>query len=962
MPTYEVELTDGRKFHVDADSQPSEADVLAALDGGQGQAKTPTWQETLAKGLSLAGPVSGLGNPMGGVTEAGPERQGLNLQNLFGFRPEQMTPEFQQQVSDVASGYRQGVAQGTRLVGPLAAPGAGSIANAALSAGSELTAQLIGDEEFRPRAIAARALQGAIPLVNKFGALVRAPLNAALQGGGATLADLIDRGEINPLNSALGAGLGGAGGLVSSVAAPIARGVSGYLEARGGGIPVENLPPGMAQSTRQATVPEAIRAGFAEAFRPVELTQEQAAIQRARNELNTQLQQNGGPVAPIPIGLSEAIRSPQLVREMSIPGAEVSPEAMRNVAELTSFVASNLSRSSRGPNEVAREVQAILSKEIGNINKPTEEAIQRYSAQMSRSLNRAENNAIDATDRFFPAIGKSRAELGSEGSDLVGNTFESAQKDWNAKYAAVRAHPDYEGIRVDSRPIEKTAEKLGMSLVTDEAGNITPVANPRGTPATVAGFSGMPETLTLDQARSVSSALGKSIRDAGVLPGVDTRFRVELLEKVQDEIDNALKNSPGLHAELRDTNAGYRDAMGRYKTNFGEGVLADFKDKEGMLPEAIFQKLTGSNGESYLDDFERLAGRDAKFGPDNSEKARQLVREMILSLGAEKARPASGEVNFGAAYKLINDLPKGVRSKLFPDFDEMGAAFMREAGLGDVKKLKADPEKYFNQYRVGAKELNEALGSRDAKRINELAKSAVEKQKQASAELNALSLDDLARQNEFKIHDYIIDPVNTGKVKGVMGFIEKNNPELASDVKSLFLDDMLNRATKGGKFSPDEFLASIAEPYSSRAGSAGSQGGKYLENAEGVLGRKAVQQIRGTIEKLGKLPEPSIVSEKQQRGFLNWLLLGAEGTSLFSRTGPQALGVRMEHLTPIIKYKIAARFLTDDALRSRAMQPTGPNLERALNRALGIVTQDLARQYGANSPVTQEAQAAAAPR
>lgn len=941
MPIYEVELDDGRKLEVDADSQPSEAEVMAAIGGGQQAAPKSSFSDILARGLSRAGPIPITGgNLMETVTAARPQR------NWWDFSPQETSPELQQQIADVVKGTREGLAQGTRMAGPLAAPGAGLVANAALSGASELAAQLTGGEEFRPRAIAARALQGAIPLVNKFGALVRVPLNAALQGGGAAAADLIDRGEVNPMNAAIGGVLGGAGGLVSSVAAPIARGVGEFADAAQGG----------------ANLGTATRRAFAEAFRPVELTPEQAAIQRTRYDLDVQRQAAGGPVPPIPIGLSEAIRSPQLVREMSIPGAEVSPEAMRNVAELTSFVASNLSRSSRGPNEVAREVQAILAKEVGNINKPTEEAIQRYASQMSRSLNRAENNIIDATDRFFPALGKSRADLGSDASGIVGDTFEGARREWNAAYSAVEANPDYAKVTVNLLPVAKRAEELGMKLVSDAEGNLTVVANPKGTTGIVEGFSDLPPNITLAQARGVSSELGRAIRNAGMLPGVDTRFRADLLSKLQGQIDNALEKYPSLHTELRDANAGYRDAMERYKTNFGEGVLADAQNKEGMLPEAIFQKLTSSNAESYLDDFERLAGRDAKFGPDNSEKARQLAREMILSMGAEKSRPATGEVNFGAAYKLINDLPKGVRNKLFPDFDEMGAAFMREAALGDVKKLKADPEKYFNQYRVNAKELNEAIGSRDAKRINELAKSVVQKQKVASAELSAMSLDNLAQQNEFKIHDYIIDPVNTGKVKATMAFIEKNNPELASDVKSLFLDDMLNRATKAGKFEPEAFMSAIAEPYSSRAGLTGSQGGAYLENAENVLGRKAVQQIRGTMEKLSKLPEPSVVSEKQQRGFLNWLLLGAEGTSLFSRTGPQALAVRVAHLSPIIRYKIAAKFLTDDALRARALQPTGPNMERALNRVLGLVTQDLARQYGANSPVTQEAQAAAAPR
>jgi hypothetical protein len=65
MPKYRVELSDGRKFDIEADSQPSETDVLAALNMGPPPPPTTpvgpqrTWSDTAVDVLPAAGATAG---------------------------------------------------------------------------------------------------------------------------------------------------------------------------------------------------------------------------------------------------------------------------------------------------------------------------------------------------------------------------------------------------------------------------------------------------------------------------------------------------------------------------------------------------------------------------------------------------------------------------------------------------------------------------------------------------------------------------------------------------------------------------------------------------------------------------------------------------------------------------------------------------------------------------------------
>src|SRR5262249_55779481 len=78
MPKYRVELSDGRKFDIEADSPPSEADVLAALNEGPPPPATDTatmpaapsrsWTDTAVDWLpAVGGAAGGLIGGIGGT-------------------------------------------------------------------------------------------------------------------------------------------------------------------------------------------------------------------------------------------------------------------------------------------------------------------------------------------------------------------------------------------------------------------------------------------------------------------------------------------------------------------------------------------------------------------------------------------------------------------------------------------------------------------------------------------------------------------------------------------------------------------------------------------------------------------------------------------------------------------------------------------------------------------------------
>ena len=699
----------------------------------------------------------------------------------------------------------------------------------------------------------------------------------------------------------------------------------------------------------------AIRGGLtkagtvAELFRPTELTPTQLTTLRSTDTIKS------AAGVDVPISLAEAINSQSITRRMGLEGAEPTAEQMDQIYQLALHRAANTPRGDRTPQEISRQVFDVLDPQRQGLEKQVQMSVDKFAAKAANSVNNSEARVTDTARRFFPA-GQSVATIGEDAKGLASDVLDSSRADFNAAYTKAKTLPSYQTTLVDLQPLIDYADSTGLQLTKNQSGGFSVIGSSAGQRSAVGSGSDLPNTVTLEEARNLVSELSRGVRQAGVLPGVDIRTKAQMADIATKQVQSAVSADPALEAALGDANKLYASNIGRFKSAFSEGILSDVGEGGGLTGEAIMSRLTGANAESNLKQFTELLGEGATAGKDVSQKGLELVRQAVISTAAKAGR-LGGEVNVGTMVGQIEKLPDAVRNRLFPNYKELRDAMIRESSLGKSYGAIKDPEAFLKAVDADPRLIEKALNSTDVKEISALAKQAVAKDNAVRKELSALSLDKLGERNAFDIQKFALDPNNQPKLANLVRQLELKKPDVLRDVQSLFLDDIMQEASSGGVIDPVKFKNLVTGGEAAGPGTPGRLASKYFESVSTVLGSKAAKDVSDIAKAIADMPVATTTGKDVNRGLFNYILNGFQGGSVVSGTPAATAGFigRLATVAPEIRYRFAARYLTDSNLRRQAMKPIDQIEAGQLRNATTAAVQSIRAQFGKDSPQFKEA-------
>lgn len=815
---------------------------------------------------------------------------------------------------------------------------------------SEFEQERIPQDAFAPEA--ERAVRAGAPLA----AAVIAPqlLPARLLSGGGTLANLARAGLESMLASTAAVGTEKAfdvaeGKPVGEAAAesvlPIAVGTA--LGPPAAWLTKVGLNAGIRGLSALSKLKGGVSAFIADLARPIELTPTQVSGMKARDVIET------ASGVRIPVGLAEAIRSNPASRRMLLPGVEVSAEELKPLEDLVFRTVANTGFSGRSTSEISSAVFDVLDPQRTGLNDAVKAAVENFTRKAIGTVNATEASMRGAGRFMFPA-GRSADAIFNEGKDLAVSAMKSAQSDWNAVFSSMRSMPEIPQVKVDFRPLKQLAEDQELELVPSAGGKISVLAN-TGARKTIEGAEGVADFATFEQAKNLISELGEGLGRGDILPGVDVRIKAQLAETAKNQLESALAPFPALQAASAAANKLYAENIGRFKGTFAEGILRPIGEKGGTLPETIAASLTGENAKSNLDMFLDLLGKGKTAGTDMSAQGLNLVREAVVANAAEAGRKGGG-INVGKLFDTVDSLSPAVKLQLFPNYKQLVDLFQKSEALKGSGIAGKSAKEILDQINIDPATIQKALSTGDFTGLKQASELSIRQEQAARQTLSKLGLDKLMERDAFDIKEFIKDPNNLPRLSN-LGSKLQSNPTLHGEVKALFLDELMSKATEGGRFSPDKFKELIGLAQATAPGVAGRQSGTYSDAARVVLGggeRKALEEMA---EAIGKIPTQETVQIEAGKTWFNRLVFGYSGGNALQGTGNSIVNFvgRLLAEIPEIRYAVASKFLTTQELRKAAMQPMERLRARDIRAAISGASALLAEKYGPESEIYRQA-------
>lgn len=959
-------------------------DELVALKAGD-YSKLSNESLVRLRGQQVGGqaPVS---QPSPDITPNGPQREMGIFDRILGQLgalggPIQMAPipSATSQPSELQA-YQKGItktaAETVRYGGPIAAipltAGMGTIPAALTLAGAGAASETLAQ--------AGEILGGARPQ----GFEAEPVAVSAAMGGGGRLAQIPARTGLGRIGAATVSGAGaGAGKVLVERGPEFAEKVSlgEYQRA----VMDEALPGlydigvtagfgtllgGLAENIRAAAAAGGAPAGqrmarfVAELLRPTELSPQQLAALQNRNAV---MVNTGFGPRDVPPAMSEIVGTGELTRRIrDLPNAENTADTLDHILRLSLFSAARIDRSNRTADQIARNVYEILNTQRDQLNNQAREAIDNYARYAANAVNQAQDDLAATGTALFPRS-VSRREGGTVIRRLANEAMVSAENVWDAAYARARGVPGYGEVLVDTAPVIDEATNLGYRFARDESGRFSLLGAPAGARSALTAAGSLPRTMSLEEARNLVSTLGRSIRNRGVLPGVDIGIRNRLYDVAQDSLENSLQTQPAIRDALGEANRIYRENITRFRSRFAEGALREFGERGGTSPEGIVNRLLGPESESMVDELDFIlgAGRGGAgtAGVNLVDEATQVLRETVLTKAAVAGArgQARDQISIANAFRVIEQLPDAVQQRLFPNLGPFRDAIEREAALAASRgTIVGGAENFIQGMRINPVQIERALGVASAQDLRREAQALVNNQTQhlervRQAGLRAQNLDS---GDVFNLVDYIEDGGNVPRLQNLVTRVQGENPALMNEVRAEFLNRVIARGSNAqGIADPQRILGFLQ---AQTPGAAGQQAGIYANQLDIIFGPDEAQRVRGAIGGIaglqGQIPEP--VGRDVNRSLFRYILLGTPGTGNVGsvRATLQLLG-RVLDTVPEIRYRTAAWMLADPNLRVEALRPIGEGAVRAVDSAVNAVVGDLRKIYGKKHPLTQEAMA-----
>jgi len=689
----------------------------------------------------------------------------------------------------------------------------------------------------------------------------------------------------------------------------------------------------------------------------------------------------------VPVGVGEAIGTPQLANEIKNiqSGLELSSEAKDALKRQIAFSATQLKNTGVTADDLAKHTIATLRQQIGDLSKPSRDAIEAASKELHPAIESAFKQVQNDALALVPGTSATPTSFGARVRSEIQGTFSDLSTEERTAFQKVTSNPDYTAVDIPTGNTKKWSEDLGIqtvqqdiekpeqfSNILDAFGRLIPKVETASTkaitpmfPVGTGRFSGsipkFSENQTLEGMRNFRTQVGGSIGNDSILPGVSDYQKKQLYKAVSQDIDNGIASLPGstLKTDLQQANSLTKQKYATFDNPMMDKILQDFGPEGGIGPASLASKLRSADGPSFLAELKK------SVPPARAKAITDAASEYLFNeIGHAARNSISGEMSAGQLLNGIDSLAPEIRSEFFPNYNNIVGLAKKQNALS-----KLDPKKIISNLSVDDPALLfDALGASPSKDVTDKIVDAFAKSQKLQKQYNGTvigalqkmdgdGLSAIIEQNPSKFMRSIMDgetfsPAQTEKA---MRIIATHNPKLINDLQFNFVNDLLSRSTGQGRISANNLLKEILPE--SPLGKAGSMRGV----SEAVLGPNKLDSLESTLRSLsaiekagGDLSPNSPLMDLVARG------AGAvAGAATRGMTGIGTIGAANE-LASIagrsqkIKYAIASYILTTPELRKLAITPINRIDPTTAKNMISGFSNYMVDRFGPDSPEADE--------
>jgi len=698
MPRFAVTVDDNgvqKRVVLESDTQPTEADVLSALRGSAQPSAPATIAEMRRR--EEQGLVGALPPDMSEAVKRSAEVGGLvpwqygqladpvgMLAPMEGGRIDpsgQLTPMAQAE----SRGMRKASALYAATVPSLVAapfiaglgPVAGALVEGGIGLASQGVSQTISPDEYKGGEMAAAAVPGF-----NIGQKASKLKQVALGVGSGTL------------TSAAQAGLESLDDESANYEDILFRtGLGGFLSMAG-----ETVPGAIGAVVRARSVnPRLIAAEFERPFT-------QQFIKDRGTEIQKELERRGAG------GLSSQFAD-DIARTLYSPNSGLKPDEFRNnIAKIVSDSFGQGSSSGLSRSEISDSIKTQLGNYVQNADKIAGDAVDQFVTKSEKLVTDVTNiidqkyasrnkrltdlvrgfegryatdsqplinqiNDLEAKKKLLPDESIERKRIEDEIS-VINQQIQDIQA------GAVRGYGPASGISKEE--LGQRVQEIGreeLQLFKDESnkgyGKLEPRLDKVKITSTEIGPDGKKIVKTANQLRKERSEILKEIDFNKQVQKADYSV-FEELDKINEQLDKALLNDPGLKGLLEAENKFYSTGISRFKGFFADKVLREAGEAGGM--PGIVSTISGANGAQNLKLLKNMLGnRYGEIEPSLREFVYTQIKGENPNDFLKGLTKGKGGFATGIQKEVINDL--------FPDLSEINDVASKYGSLIDQRAV-----------------------------------------------------------------------------------------------------------------------------------------------------------------------------------------------------------------------------------------------------------------------------------
>lgn len=665
----------------------------------------------------------------------------------------------------------------------------------------------------------------------------------------------------------------------------------------------------------------------------------------------------------VPIGVGEAIGTPELANSIKNiqAGSEISPEAKDAIKRQVAFAATQLKNTGVTEEDLAKHTVATLRAQIGDLSKPSKDAIDAVAAELHPAIDTAFKQIQNDALSLVPGTSATPTSFGKRVRSEIQGTFSDLSAEERAAFNKVTSNPDYKMVDVPTAETKAWSNALQGSTVQTTGSGAASVGMPKGTSQFSSVIPELEDFQSLEQMRNLRTQVGQSIGNDIIFPGVSDFQKKQLYKAISQDIENGIASLPGstLKTDLQQANALTKQKYATFDNPMMDKILKDFGPEGGIGPASLASKLRSADGPSFLAELKKAVP------PARAKAITDATSEYLFNeIGNAAKDSISGTVSAGKLLNGIDSLAPEIQAEFFPNYKNIVDLAKKQNALS-----KIDPKKIISNLSVEDPTLLfDALGANPSKSVMDKVADAFAKSQKlqeqyngtvvgALAKMDGDGLSEIIQQNPGKFMRSIMDgetfsPAQTEKA---IRIIATHNPKLINDLQFHFVNDLLSRSTGEGRISANNLLKAIV-PESS-IGKAGSLRGV----SEAVLGANKLDSLESTLRSLasiekagGDISPNSPLMDLVARG-----TGAAIGSAVRGSTGIGTIGAANElaavaSRSQKIKYALASYILTTPELRKLAVTPINRIDQAIAKNVINGFSNLVIEQFGPDSPEADE--------